>query len=304
MNQILISNDENGNSSREVKPVIRFFAIIIIVIALILTGIWGVNLSKSLKNKDNYPKPTINVEKNGSAVNLIIKGQNGINRIEYKWNEGNVTQVKVNGKKEHNLEIEIPQGDNVLNVVVVDVEGNKTKFDKIEVEFAKGEDTIKPEISIVDASGKLRITAIDNSELAYLSYKWEGEEEVKVEPTQESKTTITKDVNVQRGTKKIVITAVDKTGNKAIIENNIIGSDGPKITVRVEDNNFIVNVKDEYVITKIEYTLNEKVNKVEGIPQDAKEFEFKVPLEDGVNYLKINAYENGLMTEYKCKKTK
>ena len=46
-------------------------------------------------------------------------------------------------------------------------------------------------------------------------------------------------------------------------------------------------------------TLNEKVNKVEGIPQDAKEFEFKVPLEDGVNYLKINAYENGLMTEYK-----
>jgi len=304
MNQILMSKDENGKSSREVKPVIRFFAIIVIVIALILTGIWGLNLSKSLKNKDNYSKPTIDVEKNGSAVNLIIKGQNGINRIEYNWNEGNVTQVKVNGKKEHNLEIEIPQGKNVLSVVVVDVEGNKTKFDKIEVAFTNGEDTIKPEISIVDASGKLRITAIDNSEIAYLSYKWEGEEEVKVEPTQESKTNITKDVDVQKGTKKIIITAVDKTGNKAVIENNIIGSDGPKITVRVENDNFIVNVKDEFIITKIEYTLNEKVNKVEGIPQGAKEFEFKVPLEDGVNYLKVNAYENGLMTEFKGKKTK
>ena len=50
--------------------------------------------------------------------------------------------------------------------------------------------------------------------------------------------------------------------------------------------------------------MNDEEHTVEGIPQGAKEYEFKVPLKDGVtNYLKIDAYENDLLTEYKCKKT-
>ena len=299
MNQILVTNDKNSVSSIEMKPIIRFFAIIIIVVAIVLSCIGGYNLYKSLQQKDNYAKPNLSVEKNGSAVNLIIKGEIGINKVEYKWNEGNSTIIKGNGKKDVNLEIEIPQGNNKLNIVVVDVEGNKTNFENIDVVFETTEDTVKPKISIINTTGKLSVTATDETELDYLTYQWENEEEVKIDVTEENNKTITQDIKVQKGTKALIITAVDKTGNKATITKTIVGSNGPQIKVSVKDNNFIVKVTTEYGLTKIEYTLNEKVNTVENVPKNSKEFEFRVPLEDGVNYLKINAYENELMTEYK-----
>ena len=243
--------------------------------------------------------------KNGSLLNLEFQGEIGINKIEYYWNNGNHTVYKCNGNKSANLELEVPFGNNKLNVVVFDVEGNKTKFNNIEVVLDEDEDIVKPEISIVIGSGKINVTATDNVELDYLSYQWDGEEEVKISAPEEDKTKIVQDISVQKGTKLLTITAVDKTGNKESVTNNIVGSNGPKITVRIEDNNFVVNVTDEFAISKIEYTLNEKINNVEGIPESSKEFEFRVPLEEGTNYLKINAYENeSIMTEYKCKKTR
>ena len=305
MNQILMTNDENGSNKKEIKPVIKFFAIAIIIVAIIIGCIVGYNLYNSKKQNENYAKPELSMAKNGSLLNLEFQGEIGINKIEYYWNNGNHTVYKCNGNKSANLELEVPFGNNKLNVVVFDVEGNKTKFNNIEVVLDEDEDIVKPEISIVIGSGKINVTATDNVELDYLSYQWDGEEEVKISAPEEDKTKIVQDISVQKGTKLLTITAVDKTGNKESVTNNIVGSNGPKITVRIEDNNFVVNVTDEFAISKIEYTLNEKINNVEGIPESSKEFEFRVPLEEGTNYLKINAYENeSIMTEYKCKKTR
>ena len=304
MNQILITNDEKGHSTREIRPIIRFFAIAIIIISLIFIGEGVYNLSNSLKNNESFSKPILNVEKNGSTVDLKVASDIGINKIEYSWNGGSTTVLKCEGKKNINSEIEMPQGDNKLDIVIIDVEGHKTKFKNIEVSFTDADDVTKPKISIVNGIGKISITATDETELDCLTYQWEGEEEVKVQAIDENNKTITQDISIQKGTKKIIINAVDKTGNKETISKKIVGSNGPEIKVSIADGNFVVKVTDEYVITKIEYTLNEEVFTVEGIPQGAKEYEFKVQLKDGTNYLKINAYENELMTEYKCKKTK
>lgn len=304
MNQILMTNDENSASSIEMKPIIRFFAIVIIVVAIILSCIGGYNLYNSRKQNANYAKPALSIEKNGSAVNLNIKGEIGINKVEYYWNDGNATVLKANGKKDVNVEVEIPQGNNKLNITVIDIQGNKTSFNKIEIDFTAVDDTVKPKISIVNSVGKLSITATDETELDYLTYQWEGEDEVKIEATDDNNQSISQEINVQEGTKKLTITAVDKTGNKETLTKNVVGSNGPQIKVTVKDNNFIVKVIAEYGITKINYTLNDKTAIVDNIPNNAKEFEFYVQLEEGVNYLKINAYEGELMTEYKCKKTK
>ena len=304
MNQILITNDKKGEFSKDIKPVIKFFAIVIIIVALLLLSIGGYNLYNSLKNKNAYPKPSLSVEKNGSAVSINVKGEIGVNKLEYSWNDGNITVLKGNGKKDVSFDIEIPQGDNTLNISVIDVEGNKTNFNGTQVAFTNTDDTVKPVISIVNSDGKLVITATDEKEIVYLSYQWEGEEEVKIDASEDNKQSITQKVDVQKGTKKLTISAADKTGNKETITKNVVGSNGPEIKVTVENQNFVVKVTDEYGLTKIEYTLNNKVYTVEDLPSKAKEFEFKVPLEDGVNYLKINAYENVLMTEFKCKKTK
>lgn len=304
MNQILMTNDEKGSSANGVKPIIKFFAIVIIVVSLIFVGEGAYNLYNSMGNNNSYPKPVLNVEKNGSAISLKITGEIGINKIEYSWNDGNTTILKCDGKKSINQEIEMPQGDNKLNIVVIDVEGNRTKFGEIAVSFTSEDDTVKPKISIVNSVGKITITATDETELDYLTYQWEGEEEVKIEATSDNNKSITQEVSVQKGTKKLTIVAVDKTGNKETMSKKIVGSNGPEIKVSASEGNFIIKVTDEYVITKIEYTINEEVFTINDLPSDAKEYEFKVQLKDGVNYLKVNAYENDLMTEFKCKKTK
>lgn len=307
MNQILITKDEKERSTLGLKPIIIFFAAALIIVGLIFLG-QGVYKSykKAQENKD-YPRPTLALEKNGSSLNMYFKGEIPINKIEYAWNDGSISLLEVSGKKEVKFDVEMPNGNNNLQVYVIDVNGNKTKFEqKVSFTQTDNKDTEKPKIAITksETAGKIKIKATDNDEIDYVSYKWEGEDEIVVKATEETKKEIVQEINVQKGTKKIVATVVDKTGNKKSITMDIVGSNGPTIKVSIADNNFVVKVTSEASLTKITYTHNDEEKTVENIPEKSKEFEFKVPLKDGVNYLKINAYENDIITEYKCKKTK
>lgn len=304
MNQILLTNEKNGTSSKGMKPVIRFFAIVAIVFAIVLIVEGALHLYKNQKEGKDYVKPELSYEKNGSSIELKVNGEIGINKVTYSWNGGNETVLSADGRKSVNYNIEIPQGNSKLTTVVKDVEGHETKFQDIEISFNESDDTVKPEISIENVSGKLQITAKDEKEISYLTYQWEGSDEVKIEQSEEDKTTIKQTLDVEKGTKKLTLVAVDKAGNKQTVTKKIIGSNGPTISASLDGDNFVIKVTDEFGITKIEYTHNDEQKTVEGIPENAKEFEFRVPLKDGVNLLKINAYENGIMTEYKCKKTK
>lgn len=304
MNQILVTNDEKSYESRDMKVIVKFFAIISIIFALVLVGEGIFNLSKDASQKTEFAKPELSYAKSGSSLEVKISGTIGLNKVIYSWNNDEETVLKADGKKDFNFEVEIPQGENQFNARVIDVNGNKTKYDGVAVAFTELEDAKKPTIKIENVEGKLEVTATDDKELAYFIYQWEGEQENKVEPKEEDKTTIKQTIEVNKGTKMLTLIAVDKSGNKETKTKKIIGSNGPTISVELEDNNFVVKVKDEYGITKIEYTHNGETKEVKDIPSGAKEYEFKVPLKDEANYLKVNAYENGIMTEYKCKKTK
>lgn len=304
MNQILVTNEENGSNSKGFKPVIRFFAIVAIVFAIVLIVEGGIHLYKSLNENTDFAKPELGYEKNGSSIIIKLSDEIGINKIIYSWNGGSETTISADGKKSLSYEIEVPQGDNKLAIKVKDVEGHETKFEDISITFTEEDDTVKPEINIENENGKLAVTAKDDKEMDYITYQWEGSEEVKIENNEQDKTIIKQSIDVEKGTKKLTVVAVDKTGNKTTITKKIIGSNGPTITASLDGDNFVIKVTDEFGITKIEYTHNDEKKTVEGIPTNAKEFEFRVPLKDGVNLLKINAYENGIMTEYKCKKTK
>ncbi|MBR4261051.1 MAG: hypothetical protein IKQ33_03750 [Clostridia bacterium] len=237
-----------------------------------------------------------------------------------------VTDVENNNNKSHNMKpiirffcvvaiifalILIAEGGFYLykRYVANKKEEDQTKKDGQEVVIPEKpeepKDTTNPTISIKNANGKLTVTVTDETELDYFVYQWEGKEENRIEATEETKTTIEQEIFVEKGTSRLTLTAVDKAGNKETTTKKIIGSNGPTITASISNENFVVKVTDEFGITKIEYSHNGgETQTVEGIPEGAKEYEFKVPLTEGTNYLKINAYENGIMTEYKCKKTR
>lgn len=307
MNQILITKDEKGRSTLGLKPIIIFFAVALIIVGFIFLGQGAYKSYIKAQESKDYPRPTLALEKNGSSLNMYFKGEIPINKIEYAWNDGSISLLEVSGKKEVKFDVEMPNGNNNLQVYVIDVNGNKTKFEqKVSFTQADNKDTEKPKITITkgETAGKIKIKATDNKEIDYVSYKWEDEDEVVIKATEETKKEIVQEINVQKGTKKIVATVVDKTGNKKSLTMDIVGSNGPTVKVSIADNNFVIKVTSEASLTKITYTHNDEEKNVENIPEKSKEFEFKVPLKDGVNYLKINAYENDIMTEYKCKKTK
>ena len=215
MNQILSTNEKNSFISSDIKKIVKFFAIVIIILALIFIGEGAYYLYNNLGKNVVYPKPEISYEKNGSAINIDFSSEIGLNKIEYYWNDGTPTELKCNGKKEFDLDIEMLQGNNILHINTTDIEGNKTTFGDISVNFDTNEDNLKPEVSIVSVGGKITVTANDETELDYLLYQWEGEQEVKIPVSETNKKSITKDIEVEKGTKKLIITAVDKTGNKA-----------------------------------------------------------------------------------------
>ncbi len=304
MNQILLTNDDKNGSSSGMKPIIRFFCVAIIIFAIILICEGGFKLYNSLgKNKD-FPKPALISEKNGSSLNIVVNGEIGINKLVYSWNGGDETVVEGNGMKNAKFEIQIPNGDNVLSSYVVDVKGNKTKFEDVPVSFTSSDDTVKPIISLENKDGKLEVSVTDETELDYMTYQWEEAEEVRVEVSEDDKRMIKQTIDVEKGTKRLVISAYDKSGNKQTVSKKIIGSNGPTVTASISNGNFVIKVTDEFGLTKIEYTHNDELFTINDLPQNATEYEFTIPVKDGDNYVKVNAYENGIMTEFKCKKTK
>jgi hypothetical protein len=312
MNQILSTNEKSGNSILGLKPIVRFFAIILIIMALIFIGQSGYRIYSSTKYKQEFPRAELQTEQFGSVLNLKFSSEKILSRIDYSWNDGNTTEVKGIGKANIDIDIDVPPGENKLKVSAVDVDGNKTKFEEIKVSYTEDDvvydrDRTEPEISIEKSANakKFVITVKDNKELDYISYYWEGEQPTVVNATEETKTELVEELAAQKGTKTITVKAVDKAGNESTKSRTIVGSEGPKITVSIKDNNFVVKVTSENDITRIVYLYNEtEEHEVENIPKNSKEFEFKVPLKDGENKLKINAYEEDIMTEYKCKKTK
>ena len=311
MNQILSTNDKRGNTVLGLKPIVKFFAVILIIMALIFVGQGGYKLYQSVKYKQEFPKAELETEQFGSVLNLKFTDSVILSKIEYSWNNGNITEIKGIGKTKVDIDIDVPQGENTLNVSTIDVDGNKTQFEGIKVVYTEEDtvnerDRIQPVISIEKSANakKFTITVKDNKELDYVSYNWEGEEATVIRATEDTKLSITEEVAAQKGTKTITVKAVDKAGNESTKSRTIVGSEGPKISASIKDESFAIKVTSENGITKIVYTHNEVEHEVEDIPEGAKEFEFLVPLQDGENYLKIDAYEDEIMTEYKCKKTK
>ena len=125
MNQIL-SFQTIGNSKIQLKKVIRFFSIFIILFALILVieGSFGYykNKNKKVVIKET---PDINIQRDNGTTILNITSNIGVQKVIYSWNDGIEDSVEEGGK--NNIEVKIPTtiGTNDLNIKIIDSNVNK-----------------------------------------------------------------------------------------------------------------------------------------------------------------------------------
>lgn len=313
MNQIL-SFENAETSKKQINKIIIFFAIIIVIFGIILIaeGVWGYNKEK--EKAVDVDRPNVDIIRNGDITTLIINSEIGIRQIIYYWNDGIENTIEKNSEKDFEIDIETTIGTNDLNLEIIDSDGNSIKYEPIKIsyeglpeeeeswEVAITRDKTEPIISLGANNGKVTINASDNLKMSYVTYSWNGGEETKITGLSEDEKSLSAEIDVVKGDNTLIVKAYDMAGNVAKVEKEVHGTDGPEIHVRRENDEIVINVEDEFGITKITYNFNGEEKIIENINEQT--YEIRLELIEGENYVIVEAYENNVKKEYRGKTTK
>jgi len=300
MNQILYTSKQKGKGgSLEIKVILRIFAILCILFGIILVGQATYGIINE-KDEESKTQPLVVVNQYGELLKIKVKHDKIIDKIVYSWNQNQEIVLQGKGRLELEETIEVPFGNNTLALKVIDIDGRSVSYTQM-YELTNA-DTIKPEIELLVEGTKVKIVAKDETELDYMSYYWNEEDETRVDVREESLKQIEEKIDILKGENTLTIIAVDKAGNETVKEQTYKGAKKPKIELSRSDKELIIKVTDEEGIQKIEYTLNGKYYSTDpqntGTALNTKELEIKQPLIQGENKITIKAYNlSGLETE-------
>ena len=299
MNQILmVENKKKKNklsgAKADIKNVARFFAVSIIVFAICLIGRGSYAIYQEAKGRDTSNMPTINITRINDTITVTANSTTPMTYLKYNWNNGEETAIPVDGTSIAE-EIVLPIENSTLYITIEEETGRAIKYAK---EFLiEGMDISKPNIEIAEENASnVKITATDETQMAYITYKINDGEEVRIDKSAAEDKTINYILKLSRGENKLVITAVDTSGNIGTLEKTVIVSATPTVQYEQQANTLIVTIQDLDGIKDVEINLNGQVYAGKDINQ--KEMKAPFPLKEGTNTIQIKVTNiNGLMAE-------
>lgn len=292
MNQILATenkkNKRNSSGPIEIKSIIRFFAVIIIIFGIVLIGegCYAMYEESTFQNPKNAPKVTIS-RQNDEAI-VSIEHNIEISKIVYRWNNGEDTVIPVNSTVAVE-NIKLLGYDSTLYLMVEDVTGKQSNYTKQYI--LENVDITKPTIEVKTENGNSNMTIIatDDTAVKSITYQWEDEEPVVIYAETENQTTFERQIELTPGTKKIKITVEDTNGNIAEVEKEIIATTSkPEMSVQLlEGGKFYILASDKDGIASIEINLNGQVLSTSNI--NLKQIQTgELQLKEGNNTLSIS----------------
>lgn len=271
MNQILMTENKKKKEKKssgpvEIKGIVRFFAFVILIFGLTLVGEGSYATYKEAEENDPATMPIVTIGRLNDTAVIYVEHTVEISTITYSWNNGEETVLPEGGLTAQET-ILLPNQNSVLNITVEDMNGKRVNYKK--QYNIEGMDITKPviEVEVEDGNKKMTITATDDTEIAYLSYQWENEEPVIIEPTEEGQFKITEELDLTPGTRKINIIAEDINGNIEKIEKEIVATTSePTMQLIQNASQIIIEASDEDGLAEIKLNLNGKqyVNKLNG----------------------------------------
>lgn len=294
MNQILY--EDIGEKPNNIKTIIRFFSIAIIIfgVAILGGGIYGIIQKKAEEAPISTNKPIISANVfEDDSIRIYITHDKPIDKVVYSWNSGD--DIIILGRNRTSIEelIDIPEGENVLNLRVIDNIGIEATYTNTYVFSPNGVDiqTPKIELSVLDTEKQIKITATDETEIAYITYRWNNDEETKIDVADESKTIIETSIPIPKGENDLTVIAVDANNNTETKIQKCKAYTRPTIQVpRQRGQNLTITVTDEDGLDYVEYTVNGKKYKWVSSTDDRKEWTYVQVLEEGENEIVINAW--------------
>lgn len=303
MNQILSTSiptnkkkmkNKSGNNV-EINIVIKFFSIFILIFGIFIVGIGGYEIyNKMVQSSQNkVVEPTISIEnKTDSSILLKVMHKKDIEKVEYRWNEEETVKISGTGKYVEK-EIKIPSGTNILHVIVEDVDGNQSTYDK--------QYEMSSDINIEVSGSKIKITYNENKTISYMTYRWDEEDETTVQIDSEI---VEKEIEAKKGLHTLTVVVVDEDNNTDTKVQKINGVSKPKLEIDLDETkmHFVIKASDDEKLSKIEFVLNQNDEEAYAInleEKDLKELEYVLPMElkNGENLIEVTVYNSNGITE-------
>lgn len=272
MNQILsteMNKNKNTNSNViDIKKIVIFFAIVVIIFGIVIAVKGTITTVNNSKNNVHVEQtaPEVEMEQGEDEIKLIVDHDKPITKITYNWNDGQEITINGNNRTSITQTIALPDGTNKLTLKITDeIQSVAT----IEKSFTKVEAEISLSFALVE--NKIKITAIDTKEIAYLTYKWNNEQATKIELEEnaEDRKSLETEIEIPEGLNTLTVIATNTSGQSKTKTQEIEGIASPKISVQKDGEYLIINVKDANIVTLINYTLNDQPYRINLTVYDA-----------------------------------
>lgn len=279
MNQILYTKSSKSNASIDIKKIIIFFSIALIMVGIAIAIRSSFIIYERNKQAKLNANPKLILTQDANYVIVNVEHNKEISKIEYSWNESGKDTIYVNKTSGIEEKIEIPVGINVLYISAEDIEGRKVLETK-RFEYQG----ISIELTVVDNS-KIKIKAEDSAGLKEIKYKWNTEEEIVVNPQTEGDTIIEQETKIPQGLNTLTVTATNINDETQEKTQDIKGVLPPTIKVARSGNDLIVMISDEEGLTKLIHKQNDKQKEI--TIDNVKQYNYRYKLDEGYNLVEI-----------------
>lgn len=290
MNQILQMENRKKKGPVGIKKVVTFFVVVIIIfaIALIVLGSYALieqhkqqeqNLNNPVVEEEN---PNVDIRKEEDNVIIEVNHTKPLSQVIYKWNEEEEQVINLNGKNTLSEKIPLPVGTNTLTIRVITSEGKETTFQKEYVVDGDGKPVIELKLT---TENKIKIKAQDSSNLSYILYKWNDEQEEKIEASDDDRKLIEKDIEIPMGQNTLKVQAVNTNNVSTTKELEVKGIKKPVLAFQKDGNYLVIKAEDEVGIKVISFILNGQKYQINY--GDKKSIEYRQLLQPGDNTFEV-----------------
>ena len=301
MNQILSVEDTNKKNKKAkktkmprnsgpvaIESILKFFSVAILIFGIFMIGSGSYSMYTNSQEDTANVKPTIQVEESETEITLRVSHSRALSKVTYKWNNDEEVELQASGKREVSQTIEIPTGENTLTIYAQDENGQETTYQKSY--------TLEGDITIDFAldGNNIKVTASGKNELSYMTYRWDEEEETRVDI---NNTQIEQSIEIPMGQHTLTVIVVDVNNTTETKEQEVKGVTKPNLEITTDgSDNFIIKVSDDEGLKRLEFTVND-TDKYKLELEGRTELEYQWPIEEGENILDVTVYNQSDVTE-------
>lgn len=258
MNQILQTEKRKEKGPVEIRKIIKFFVVAIIIFAIILIGLgiyYLVTNNNTIGGRDQVidTTPNVNITKQEDNILIEVNSKLVISKIVYRWNDDDDNIIEGENSTSLSKTIDLPYGTNVLNLTVIDINGKETKFQKEYIVEGDGKPVIELKLT---TDNKIKITVQDKTDLQYVNYSWNNDEPTKIETNADNKNLIEQIIEIPLGQNTLKVEAVNIGNITSSKELEVKGIKPPTLSFKKQGDYLIIRAEDEIGLKVVDYTLN------------------------------------------------